>query len=220
MNLKAIGTAVTVFAVLADAPLGAPQERVLNGVALDVSCQPIPGVSVSVEHRDPVVSNAHGTFAIAANGTTTVLRAHLAGFRTVERVYRLDALPHEQRLFMLLLPLAEIVAVSPRNDQRVIDPRYPAEQPRLRGRVLDSQCRAIADATVRLASGGGARRTDGDGRFAFDSIASGSHDIEVIAAGFVGTVVVGVRVDAKNGGPVTIPIVEGTPDERVTFRAR
>lgn len=219
MKLKAIGAAVIAFAVRADATV-APQERVLNGVALDVSCQPLPGVSVSVGPGEPVVTNAHGTFAIAANGTTAIVRAHLAGFRTLERVYRLDALGREQRLFMLVGSLEDVVAVNAGNDQRVMNPRYPAEQPRLRGRVLDSQCRAIADAAVRLASSEDTRRTDADGRFAFDAITSGSHDIQVIAPGFVGTLVLGVRVDAKNSGHITIPMVEGPPDERVTFRAR
>ena len=104
--------------------------------------------------------------------------------------------------------------------QRVIDPNRPPEPSRLRGRVLDAQCRPLAGATVRVVATQQAVQTNADGRFEFPSITSGSHDLVVTATGFATTDVKGVFFDDKNTGYVEVPLDAAPGGDRVTVLAR
>ncbi len=110
---------------------------------------------------------------------------------------------------MLLGPLEEV--------QRVINPGTPPESPRLHGLVLDRDCHPLAGATVRLPDDAGlARVTDQGGQFSFDSITSGTHEVEIVAAGFIRTVVRKFSIDARNPGELNVAMDTGTDREQVT----
>ena len=196
------------------------QSRTIAGVVLDVGCLPLPGVIVRVGEQAATVTDERGHFAVVANESPAVLTARLEGFRAVQRELHPDfAGASDVRVFMLIGALEEVAAVT-RGRQRVIDPRRPPESPRLRGRVLDAQCRPLSGATVRAVSERQIRRTDADGRFEFTSITSGSPAIEVIATGFVTTEVKDVRMDEKNTGYVDVPMDVGVVRDRVTVSGR
>ena len=195
-----------------------PQSRTIAGVVLDVGCLPLPGVIVRVGEQAAVVTDARGQFAVVANGSPAALTARLEGFRTVHRELHPDS-ASDVRVFMLVGALEEVATVTP-GGQRVIDPRRPPESPRLRGRVLDGQCRPLSGVTVRAVAEQQVRQTDADGRFEFASITSGSPAIEVTAAGFVTTEVKDVRMDEKNTGYVDVPMDVGAVRDRVTVSGR
>ena len=191
----------------------------ITGLVLDVGCQPLPGAAVRVGNQAAVVTDAAGRFTAAADGTTVMLRAQLTGFRTVERELRFgSAAPSDIRLFLPVGPLAEVARILPAG-QRVFDPNRPPEPSRLRGRVLDPQCRPLAGATVRAIAAGQVRQTGTDGRFEFASITSGSHDIEVTAQGLGTTEVKGVAFDDKNTGYIEVALDAAQTGERTTILA-
>ena len=197
-----------------------PKTRTVTGLVLDVGCQPLPAATVRVGNQGSVVTDERGRFSATADGATVVVRAQLAGFRTVQRELHLSSgSPTDVRLFLPVGPLAE-VASSNHAGQRVIDPARPPEQPRLRGRVLDSQCRPLAGATVRVVTAQQAGQTAADGRFEFPSITSGSHDLVVTATGFATTEVKAVFFDDKNTGYVEVPLDAAPAGDRVTVYAR
>jgi hypothetical protein len=198
----------------------APSQPRLTGRVLDAACQPLPGVAVTLGDQPSVVTDQTGRFSGNMNAPTSMVRARLAGFRSVERELRRGSdTDVEVRLFMLVGALDE-VARTDRERQYVVDPRREPEAVRLRGRVLDAACRPLAGAAVRVLSTNDVRHTVSDGRFEFSTITSGAEDIQVAAAGFVTTVVRGVRIDWKNGGSVEVPMDVGEAPERVTVFGR
>ena len=220
MTAGTAGLLVLASAIWGSGASAHPQSRTIAGVVLDVGCLPLPGVIVRVGDQAAVVTNARGHFAVVANESPAAFTARLEGFRTVHRELHPDSgRASDVRVFMLVGSLEEIAAVT-RSGQRVIDPRRPVESPRLRGRVLDGQCRPLSGATVRAVANGQIRRTDADGRFEFASITSGSPAIEVTAAGFVTTEVKDVRMDEKNTGYVDVPMDVGAVRDRVTVSGR
>ncbi len=209
----ALFKALLVSALIAGSgQVGLGQRRTVSGIALDVACQALPGVRIAIDGRAPVVTDWQGRFALGDTAADTItLHAALAGFRRSERVSAQGSgAPREARIFMLLGPLAEV--------QWVITPGTAPERPRLHGRVLDRDCRPLAGATVRLPDDADlASVTDAGGRFAFDSITSGTHDVEIAAAGFIRTVVRRFSIDARNPGELTVAMDTGTDREQATF---
>jgi hypothetical protein len=199
----------------------ANNDQPVSGVVLDAGCQPLPGVSVSIQapvSRAAVLTDEHGRFTVTIpHGAPVTVRARVAGFRSVERVVELDGgTRRELRIFMLVGPLSEVVATTKSDGQWVVDPDRRQESPRLRGRILDAECHPIADAVVRV--GGVPPRSTGiGGYFVFDSITSGSRDLEVVAAGFIRTIVKDIAIDSKNRGYIIVPMDHGTEREQVTI---
>ena len=220
MTASRLGTTLILIAAVAGAGSAASEQPVLQGVVLDVSCQPLPGVEIAADRQAAVVTDKRGSFSAVASGPTVTLRARLNGFRTVERVSQPGPSARQHRIFMLIATVVDVVAVRSGDGQRVIGRGQPAERPRLRGRVLDSLCRPLANATVRVDATPQTRVTDADGRFDFASIVSGTHAIEVVAEGFVRTLVRDVVLDDKNSGFITVPLDAGTPAEHVTVSVR
>ena len=209
---SAVFKALLISALIAGSGrVGFGQRRTVSGIALDVACRPLPGVSIATDSREPVVTDRQGRFEVTDIGAAAVtLHAALAGFRRVERLSEpWSAAPREARIFMLVGALDEV--------QRVINPGTPSEKPRLRGRVRDRDCRPLGGATVRLPDDADLTRvTDQDGQFSFDSITSGTHNIEIVAPGFIRIVVRRFSIDARNPGELTIALDHGTGREQVT----
>ncbi len=84
---SAVFKALLISALIAGSgQVGFGERRTASGIALDVSCQPLPGVRIAIDGREPVVTDWQGRFEVADNGAATVtLHAALAGFRRVER---------------------------------------------------------------------------------------------------------------------------------------
>jgi Carboxypeptidase regulatory-like domain len=218
-NGKVISLTVLVLML---APRVFGQGRTLTGLALDVDCAPLPGATVKVDGRDAIVTDARGRFELTGiEGTAITIHAELAGFARIDRTSEpWSGVRRQERLHLLVGPVAEVLPVVT-SSQRVVFPGKPPEARYLRGQLRDENCRPLANATVRLPRDGDLTAvTDQQGRFSFQTITSGAHDVEVTATGFIQTLVHGYVFDENNSGAIIIAIDRGVPHEKATVWMR
>lgn len=198
--------------------------RTVTGIVLDTACQPLPGATVSIEGKRPVVTDAKGRFVIRGlAGTSVTLRGQLQGFRSIERDSEpWSGLRPAERLFMVpARPLEPGLKVI--DPKRPVAPAVPAsnvpDATRLHGRVLDDTCRPLENASITV-DGVSSAATDRDGRFDFGGITSGTHDVEIAATGFMTATVRGFVVDSETTGGMFVALDRGALHEKVTYVPR
>ncbi len=205
---------VAVLALASAAPM-LGQERTLKGIALDMNCRAIPGVSILLAGRKPIITDVNGRFEIRnLSGATVRYRAELAGFWTVERTADLRTNRHEERVFLLVAPIAEAATTSGGGQKVASSYGQASQQTGMEGRVLDENCSPLRGASIRALVNDApvSATTNSDGRFQLDLAPLGTPDVQFTADGFIPTMIRGFTWYA-----IVIPLDRGRGNETVTL---